>query len=71
MINPRAAAQTSDQGIRTIPYDLLKEVAIAMVVSLLLVLGLSIFLSSPDVPSVTIQSWAKADAVDPWTMRRE
>jgi hypothetical protein len=64
MINQRAAAQTSDQGIRTIPYDLLKEVAIAMAVSLLVILGLAIFLSSPDVPSVTIQSWAQADPVD-------
>ncbi len=53
-----------ERPIRTAPYDLLKELAIAMVVSLVLVLGLSIFLSSPDVSSVTIQSWAKADPVD-------
>jgi hypothetical protein len=64
MINERSAGQASQQGIRTISYDLLKEIAIAMVVSLLVILGLAIFLSSPDVPSVTIQSWAQADPVD-------
>jgi hypothetical protein len=35
-----------------------------MVVSLVVILGLAFFLSSPDVPSVTIQSWAQADPVD-------
>ena len=60
----RSAAQSYYQGIRTAPYDLIKELAIAMAISLVLILGLGIFLSSPDVPSVTIQSWAKADPVD-------
>src|ERR1700681_1845016 len=46
------------------PYDLLKEVTIALVGVLGLVLVLSAVLSSPDVPSVTLQSWAKADPVD-------
>jgi hypothetical protein len=64
MINERSAGQASQQGIRTIRYDLLKEIAIAMVVSLIVILGLALFLSSPDVPSVTIQSWAQADPVD-------
>ena len=64
MIGERSAAQTYYRGIRTAPYDLVKELAIAMVASLLLILGLSILLSSPDVPSVTIQSWSKADPVD-------
>lgn len=64
MISERSAGQTSQQGIRTVRYDLVKELSIAMVVSLLVVLGLAIFLSSPDVPSVTIQSWAQADPVD-------
>src|SRR6202140_5736470 len=35
-----------------------------MVVSLIVILGLAVFLSSPDVPAVTIQSWAQADPVD-------
>ncbi|HEY9286775.1 MAG TPA: cytochrome B6, partial [Candidatus Dormibacteraeota bacterium] len=51
-------------GVRTVPYDLIKELAIAMGISLVLILGLAIFLSSPDVGSVTIQSWSKADPVD-------
>jgi hypothetical protein len=64
MISQRPAGQAYDRGVRTIKYDLLKEIAIAMVVSLLVILGLAILLSSPDVPSVTIQSWAQADPVD-------
>jgi hypothetical protein len=64
MISERSAGQTYQQGVRTIPYDLLKEIAIAMVVSLVVIVGLAFFLSSPDVPSVTIQSWAQADPVD-------
>ncbi len=64
MISERSAGQVYQQGVRTVRYDLLKELAIAMAVSLVLVLGLAVFLSSPDVPSVTIQSWAQADPVD-------
>jgi hypothetical protein len=64
MISPRSADQTFEQGVWTVRYDLLKELAIAMVVSLVVILGLAFFLSSPDVPSVTIQSWAQADPVD-------
>jgi hypothetical protein len=64
MISQRSARQTFEQGVRTVPYDLLRELAIAMVVSLVLILGFAFFLSSPDVPSITIQSWAQADPVD-------
>jgi hypothetical protein len=64
MISEHSAGQASQQGVRTIPYDLLKEIAIAMAASLIVILALAIFLSSPDVPSVTIQSWAQADPVD-------
>ncbi len=64
MISQRSAGQTFEQGVRTVRYDLLKELAIAMAVSLVVILGLAFFLSSPDVPSVTIQSWAQADQVD-------
>jgi len=64
MIGERSAGQAYQQGVRTIPYDLLKEIAIAMAVSLIVIFGLAFFLSSPDVPSVTIQSWAQADPVD-------
>jgi hypothetical protein len=66
MISQRAARPTHERerGVRTVPYDLLKELAIAMAISFVLILGLAAFLSSPDVGSVTIQSWSKADPVD-------
>jgi len=52
------------RGIAMVPYDLLKELTIALVGILAVVLILSAVLSSPDVPSVTIQSWSKADPID-------
>ena len=52
------------RGIPTIPYDLLKELTIALIVSLGLVVILAAVLSSPDVKSETVQSWATADPVD-------
>jgi hypothetical protein len=52
------------RGVAMVPYDLIKELSIAMVGVLVFVLLLSVVLSSPDVPSVTIQSWAKSDPVD-------
>lgn len=52
------------RGVAMAPYDLIKEVTVALVISLVVVVVLSAVLSSPDVPSATIQSWAKADPVD-------
>jgi hypothetical protein len=52
------------RGVRMTPYDLVKELAIATVGILVVVLILSAVLSSPDVPSATIQAWAKSDPVD-------
>jgi hypothetical protein len=52
------------RGVAMVPYDLLKEVTLAMIGVLGVVLVLSAVLSSPDVPSVTLQSWSKADPVD-------
>jgi hypothetical protein len=62
----RADAGQEDyyRGVRTIPYDLLKELALALAGSLVLVVVLSAVLSSPDVPPVTIQSWAQNNPVD-------
>lgn len=64
MISERTPAQSGQPEVRTVPYDLIKEIAIAMAVSLVVILGFAIFLSSPDVPSVTIQSWSTSDPVD-------
>lgn len=52
------------RGVPMAPYDLVKEVAIALVVMLGVVLVLSALLSSPDVPPVTIRSWARQDPID-------
>ncbi len=48
----------------TVRYDLLKELAVAMAVITVLVVGLSAVLSSPDVKPDTIQRWAQEDPVD-------
>jgi hypothetical protein len=52
------------QGIRMVRYDLLKELAIATTVVLVVVLALAALLSSSDVPPLTIQKWAQDDPVD-------
>jgi hypothetical protein len=49
---------------RTVPYDLLKELAVAMGVITVLVVGLAAVLSSPDIKPDTIQRWAHEDPVD-------
>jgi hypothetical protein len=51
-------------GVPMVSYDLIKELVLAFVGVGALVLVLAFGLSSPDVPSVTIQSWAQADPVD-------
>jgi len=52
------------RGVRTVPYDLLKELAFAMVGVGLLALGAAAIFSSPDVAPVTIAAWAQNDPVD-------
>ena len=64
MIIEPARIQVDQPEAATVPYDLIKEIAIAMVVSLIVILGLAIVLSSPDVSSVTIQSWSTSDPLD-------
>ena len=49
---------------RTVPYDLVRELALALAGVLILVVILAGVLSSPDVPAETIQSWAKNQPVD-------
>ena len=60
MSTPAASARR----LPTQPYDLVKELAIALLGTLVLGLVLAAVLSSPDVPSVTIQSWARQQPVD-------
>ncbi len=52
------------RDVRMVPFDLVKEFAIATAVVGVLVLVASLLLSSPDVPSLTIQRWATDDPVD-------
>ena len=52
------------RGVRMAPYDLIKELTVALVGVGLLTVVLAGFLSSPDVPPVTIASWSLTDPVD-------
>ena len=51
-------------GIRMVPFDLLKELVLALLGVAVLIVVLAAVLSAPDVPPVTIGSWAQADPVD-------
>jgi hypothetical protein len=59
-----AAADAAPWRGPTRRYDILKEGTIASVVVLALTLGLAFLLSSPDVPPVTIATWARLAPAD-------
>ena len=52
------------RGVRMVPYDLVKELVLALGGVGILAIAVSAFLSSPDVPPVTIAAWAQSDPVD-------
>jgi len=63
----RRAARAADAAPWRGPtrrYDILKEGTIAGLVALVLTVGLAVVLSSPDVPPVTVQSWARIAPAD-------
>jgi len=63
----RKAAREADAAPwrgRTRRYDILKEGTIATAIALALVLVMAAVLSSPDVPSISVQSWAKVAPAD-------
>jgi hypothetical protein len=60
----RLSQQEYYRGVPTAPYDLVKEISVALVIMLAVVVVLAAVLSSPDAPPVTIQSWAKAQPLD-------
>jgi hypothetical protein len=66
MSKSKVAANQEDyyRGVKMLPYDLVKELAIATVVFTVLVIALAAIFSSPDVPPLTIASWAQAQPVD-------
>jgi hypothetical protein len=62
-----SVAQAQDdyyRGVRMVPYDLVKELTIALAAVGVLALGAAAFLSSPDVSPITIASWSQDDPVD-------
>jgi len=63
----RAMGATQEQyyrGVRMVPYDLVKELMLALAGVGILALAVSAILSSPDVPPVTIAAWSQSDPVD-------
>jgi hypothetical protein len=52
------------RGVRMVPYDLVKELVLASLAVLIVVVVLAAALSSPDVPSLTIARWAQEDPID-------
>jgi hypothetical protein len=52
------------RGIRMVPYDLVKELALALGGVGIIALAAAFVLSSPDVPPVTVAAWAQSDPVD-------
>jgi hypothetical protein len=52
------------RDVRMIPYDLIKELVLAALGVLIVVVVLAAALSSPDVPSLTIARWSQEDPVD-------
>ncbi len=52
------------RGMRMVPYDLVKELVLAVAGVGILAVGAAAFLSSPDVQPVTIAAWSQNDPVD-------
>ncbi len=52
------------RGVRMVPYDLVKELVLALVGVGILALGAAAIFSSPDVAPVTIAAWSQSDPVD-------
>ena len=59
--------ETQDEyyrGVRMVPYDLVKELAIGLAFVGVIALGVTAVLSSPDVPPMTIAAWSQSDPID-------
>ncbi len=52
------------RGVRMVPYDLIKELVLALAGVGILALAAAAVFSSPDVPPVTVAAWAQNDPVD-------
>ncbi len=49
---------------RYVPYDIIKEGTIAVIVVAILTVALSVIFSSPDEKAITIKTWSNADPID-------
>lgn len=64
-MKPMAATQEEYyRGVRMVPYDLVKELALALAGVGILAVAVAAVISSPDVAPVTVAAWAQADPVD-------
>jgi hypothetical protein len=61
---PARSQQDYYAGVRMVPYDLVKELTLGLIGTLVLVVLLAVVISSPDVAPETIQSWAQKQPVD-------
>jgi hypothetical protein len=52
------------RGVRMVPYDLVKELALALAGVGILAIAVAAVLSSPDVAPITVAAWAQSDPVD-------
>jgi hypothetical protein len=52
------------RGVRMVPYDLIKELVLALAGIGILGIAAAAILSSPDVAPVTIAAWSQSDPVD-------
>lgn len=63
----KGMGETQEQyyrGVRMVPYDLVKELVLALAGVGILAVVVAAILSSPDVPPVTIAAWSQSDPVD-------
>ena len=67
--NRRSRRSNPDRDVeewhgKYLPYDLVKEFLVALLVVVILVVGLSVVFSSPDEKPVTVKSWSTSNPVD-------
>ncbi|HEV2476689.1 MAG TPA: hypothetical protein VGX22_09110 [Candidatus Dormibacteraeota bacterium] len=63
----KAMGATQDEyyrGVRMVPYDLIKELVLALAGVGIIAIGVAAIVSSPDVQPVTIAAWSQNDPVD-------
>ena len=64
MLRQNVTQEEYYRGVRMAPYDLVKELFLALAGLGIVIVVFAAALSSPDVPTVTIQKWAQSDPVD-------